>query len=69
MRKRELKRLMVMVAKLSPNQRRVLKDELATGDGVSAVTDIIENQSIKPVCPHCQDEHIVRNGMASGLQR
>lgn len=69
MRQRELKRLMAMVAKLSPSQRRVLKDELAAGDSISAVADIIEAQATKPLCPHCQGEHIVRNGTASGLQR
>ena len=69
MRQRELKRLMAMVKKLSPNQRRVLKDELAAGDGVSAVADIIEAQAGKPACPYCKDEHIVRNGTASSLQR
>jgi transposase-like protein len=60
---------MAMVAKLSANQRRVLKDELAAGDGISAVADIIESQAGKPSCPHCTDEHVVRNGTASGLQR
>jgi hypothetical protein len=48
MRQRELKRLMAMVEKLSPNQRRVLKDELVAGDGISTVADIIEAQAGKP---------------------
>jgi transposase-like protein len=69
MRQRELKRLLAMVAKLSPSQRRTLKDELAASDGVSAVTDIIEPQAGKPTCPHCQGDHVVRNGTASSLQR
>jgi len=69
MRQRELKRMLAMVANLTPSQRRMVKDELSAGDQVSAVADIVDTPATKQVCPHCQGDRIVRNGTASGLQR
>jgi transposase-like protein len=69
MREREMKRLLAVVAKLSPAQRRMLKDELVSGDQATAVADLVETATIGKRCPHCQGEQVVRNGTASGLQR
>ncbi len=63
-----MKRLLAMVTKLSPGQRRILKDELVSGDQANAVAEV-ETATPGQGCPHCQREDVVRNGTASGLQR
>ena len=69
MRRRELKRLKAMVAKLTFAQRRELTDALVAEDGAAASIGIIEAQKKRATCPHCGSERVVRNGSASDLQR
>jgi transposase-like protein len=70
MRKREMKRLMAMVGKLTPGQRRELMSELSSGEHRTVATELIEGRFHGGVCcPHCSADRIVRNGSANGLQR
>lgn len=70
MRQRELARLMKSLGQLTHGQRQQVMAELAASEGQAASVAIIEGSlGAKPRCPHCAGEHVVRNGMANGLQR
>lgn len=70
MRKRELAKLIGMLGGLTRDQRKVVAAELsAAGNRVAAEAIVEELFTEQPRCPHCGDEHTVRNGHANGLQR
>jgi transposase-like protein len=51
-------------------QRQKVMAELGTGESQSASVGIVEGRvGVKPSCPHCGGEHVVRNGAANDLQR
>jgi len=70
MRKRELAKLIGMLAGLTHDQRKVVVAELSAAENRVAAVDIIEGRfPVRPRCPHCNGECTVRNGHANGLQR
>jgi transposase-like protein len=70
MRQRELVRLLKSLGQLTHVQRQKVMAELGTGERQAASVAIVEGSvSVKPNCPHCGGEHVVRNGVAHDLQR
>ena len=70
MRNREMKRMLVQAPKLTAAQRLVLLRALHTQADNAEVVNIVQAQlDASPTCPHCQGQHVVRNGQASELQR
>ena len=70
MRERELKRLVLTIEALTWIQRGDLIDRLRATQAGQAARGIVGDRSrVLPMCPHCQDLHVVRNGQARGLQR
>lgn len=70
MGKRELDRVMQAIGELSWTQRReVLQRLKAVQAGDEAQAVIEQRLQVLRVCPHCSGAHVVRHGMASGLQR
>jgi transposase-like protein len=70
MRKRELAKLIGMLAGLRHDQRKVVVAELSATENRVVAVDIVEGRfPARPHCPHCDSESTVRNGHANGLQR
>jgi len=70
MRQRELTRLVKSLGQLTHAQRQKVMAELGAGERQVASVAIVEDSvGVKPGCPHCASEHVVRNGTAHGLQR
>lgn len=70
MRKRELSKLMGMLDRLTPTQRKALTAELAAVESKAVSVEVIERQALKQAsCPHCAALRVVKNGTAHGLQR
>jgi len=70
MRQRELTRLVKSLGQLTHAQRQKVMAELGAGERQVASVAIVEDcVGVKPDCPHCASEHVVRNGAARGLQR
>ena len=70
MRQRELTRLLKSLGQLTHAQRQKVMAELGAGERQAASVAIVEGSvGVKPGCPHCASEHVVRNGAARGLQR
>lgn len=70
MRKRELAKLIGMLAGLTHDQRKMVVAELSLAEHRVAAVDIVERRlPARPHCPHCGDACSVRNGHANGLQR
>lgn len=70
MRQRELVRLIKSLEHLTHAQRQKVVAELAAGEQRAASVAIVEGSiGVKPNCPHCNGEHVVRNGAADDLQR
>ena len=70
MRQRELVRLLKSLGQLTHAQRQKVMAELGTSERQAASVAIVEGSvSVKPNCPHCGGEHVVRNGVAHDLQR
>ncbi len=67
MRSRELQRMLAEATRLTTRQRQALVRALSSADEAAQVVHTL--QSRPPSCPHCQDERVVRNGHASGMQR
>lgn len=68
MRRLKLDKLMQAIARLNWHERKALQDELAALQGQDAGVRAIEAKA-PASCPDCQGSHIVKNGMARGLQR
>ena len=63
MRQRELTRLLKSLGQLTHAQRQKVAVELAAGERQAASVAIIEGRvDVKPNCPHCGSEHVIRNG-------
>ena len=70
MMQREMTRLVKSLGQLTHAQRQKVIAELGTGERQAASVAIVEDSvGVKPGCPHCASEHVVRNGTAHGLQR
>lgn len=70
MRKRELEKLIGMLSRLTRDQRGSVLAALSTADLQVEAVEVVESRLTRhPGCPHCGDEHPVRNGHANGLQR
>ena len=70
MRQRELTRLLKSLGQLTHAQRQKVMAELGAGERQAASVAIVEGSiGVKPGCPHCASQHVVRNGAARGLQR
>lgn len=69
MRARELSALMRKLEKLTPSQRRRVVAGLTDAEHKATATMAIESGAGHRGCPHCHGVHVVKNGMASGLQR
>ena len=70
MRQRELARLITSLGHLTHGQRQKVVAELAASEQRAGSVAIIEGSTgVKPNCPHCGGEQVVRNGTANGLQR
>lgn len=70
MRQRELTRLLKSLGQLTHAQRQKVMAELGAGEGQPASVVIVEGSvGVKPSCPHCGSEHVVRNGTTHDLQR
>lgn len=70
MRQRELARLIKSLGHLTYAQRQKVAAELAVSERQVASVAIIEGGlGVKPTCPHCGGEYVVKNGAAHGLQR
>lgn len=70
MRQRELARLIKSLEHLTCAHRQKVAAELAVGARKAASVAIVEGRlEGKPRCPHCPNEHVVRNGTAHDLQR
>jgi transposase-like protein len=58
------------LGQLTHTQRQKVMAELEAGERRVASVAIVEDSvGVKPGCPHCASEHVVRNGAARGLQR
>lgn len=70
MGRHELNRMYRAILALSWAQRRELMDRLASVQAGDEARAVVEDrlQALR-MCPHCQGLHVVRNGMARGLQR
>lgn len=67
MRSREFQRMLVQASTLTPTQRQELVRALSQTNEMAQVVQTLQARSLN--CPHCNDERVVRNGHASGLQR
>jgi len=70
MKTAQMKELLASLPRLTPGQKADLLAALGTGGQAEEVCALLESRiGTVPACPHCQGEHVVRNGSASGLQR
>ena len=66
----EFGKLKGVLAKLTPNQRRQIKDQIHAVEQATEVHLILESRVAEhPICPHCGAGPVARWGSASGLQR
>lgn len=70
MGKRDLSAMVQAIQELSWSERRVLMERLKASQAAEAVRTVVEDrlQTLRS-CPHCESPHVVRNGVARGLQR
>jgi len=66
---RELSILIRKLEKLTPSQKQRVVARLRAEDCKATTMTAIESGTGHHECPHCHSMHIVKNGMASGLQR
>ena len=68
--KRELNAVVRAIGAMSRTQRRELMQHLKAAQAAEEADAIVEDrlQALR-ICPHCRGMHVVRNGMARGLQR
>jgi len=65
-----LERIVMALRKLTATQRQTIEDELAALSAQSEVSGIIQKRFVEVTeCPHCQCTHVIRHGLANGLQR
>ena len=70
MQAREMKQLMTMACRLTPNQRQTLLASLASGVAHCEALELVQSRLAQaPSCPKCRGAKVVRNGQADGLQR
>ncbi len=70
MRGLELNRVFRAILELSWSQRSELMARLKATQAQDEVRAIVEDRlHALRMCPHCHGQHVVRNGMARGLQR
>ncbi len=70
MREEDWMRWLGRVCELSARQRQALVTQLqAPGEREQVLAQIDQAGAVKPMCPHCGVERVVRNGQADGLQR
>ena len=70
MGKRELNRVMRAIGELNWSQRREVMQRLKDAQaGQEAQAVVEERLQVLRFCPHCAGAHVVRHGMAHGLQR
>ena len=70
MTRSDLKRLRAMLSRLTAGQRLEVLRELEGAKSLDEATAIIEKRSaVRPACPTCGAERVVKNGRATGLQR
>lgn len=70
MRKLKLSRVFQAIEEMTWSQRRVLMDRLQAAQSGEQVRSVIEDRmKTLRACPHCRSRHVVRNGLAQGLQR
>ena len=66
----ELKRLVVVVGRLTSSQKAEVLAALDGSGDEEEVRSVLESRlSQARACPHCKGARVVRNGSASGLQR
>lgn len=69
MRARELTMLLQKLEKLTPSQRQRVVMELTTTERKATAANIIEANVPHHGCPYCHSEHVVKNGIVTGMQR
>lgn len=69
MRQRELVKLIEKLGKLTSVQREIVVQELSPKRKLATAEVIDRAAPARPPCPHCGDEHVVKNGRAGGLPR
>lgn len=70
MRRLQLNRVFQAIEEMTWSQRRELMGRLKSAQAQDEVRAILEDRlHALRMCPHCHGQHVVRNGMASGLQR
>ncbi len=52
---------------LNSAQRRLLQEKLEAEQEQNPL-EVIDSVESKPICPHCESEHVVKNGWQDGLQ-
>ena len=64
MRSRELKRMLVELGKLTPDQRRQVVVALTAPDTAAVDVAAVIEARVGPerTCPHCAYQHVVRHG-------
>lgn len=66
----DLSVVLLAIQELTWSQRRELMMVLQAAQAADAVRTVVEDRlQVLRLCPHCHDPHVVRNGMAKGLQR
>ena len=70
MRRLQLNQMYRAILDMTWSQRRELMGRLNAAQAQDEVRAIVEDrlQALR-MCPHCHGQHVVRNGMARGLQR
>jgi transposase-like protein len=70
MTKNALKRLQGMLSRLTAAQRLELLRQLEGAKSLDEASALVEKRSaVRPACPKCRGEQVVKNGRANGLQR
>ena len=70
MRRLQLNRVFGAIEEMTWSQRRDLMGRLKAAQAQDEVRAIVEDRlHALRMCPHCHGHHVVRNGMAGGLQR
>ncbi len=70
MRKPNLKRIVAVLRKLTPNQLKAVSAEVAALEARSGATAVVEGRFAAGVsCPDCRCPRVGRHGQANGLQR
>jgi len=70
MRRGKLNQIVQAIQTMTWAERGELMKRLRVAQAGEQVVEIVEQrQQALRMCPHCNDMHVVRNGMAGGLQR